>query len=373
MSHHKIRLGITILLLSGVFELDVRTRYRDTSAVAAPINECQTVGQIDRLEGEGLLLREGMSDRPLTPGERLCAGDRVQLTVNARAMAICTADTTTRSFPVGIELLATSVCPDILPECDPNNDNPGCGRGDNDKILEPNLPHILSPRNTALLTTQPQIRWEPVSGASRYTVRVEKDGETVWGAIEVEGTKILYSGDIPLEAGSSYKLTVTTDTGATATSRFSVLNEAKRTEVMRVLAIQPNDAMAVIPARVYVYTDNLLFSEAIEMLENAIAQGDRSAAIYLQLGQLYQEIDLFFKAEEAYSEAIELATNEGNLKGQALAHVRLGQVERGVGHIEAAIDRLSQAKMLYEQAGDLDRAAEIETLLQEWQLPANGN
>ncbi|MGB3239975.1 MAG: tetratricopeptide repeat protein [Geitlerinemataceae cyanobacterium] len=378
MNHHRIRLTIAVLFLFGVLEFDVRTQFRtqygDTkSAVAAPIDlsdECRTVGQIDRLEGEGSLLREGMSET-LTPGKRLCAGDRVQLTANARAMAMCSADGTTRSFPVGMQSLATSVCPGVLEECkDPESDpNSGCGRNLTE-ILEPNLPHILSPRNTVLLTTQPQIRWEPVPGASRYTVTLENAEEAVWGPIEVEGTEIAYGGDIPLAAGPSYTLTVTADNGSQSETRFHLLDESDRDRVMQLLAMQPTDETAVIPPQVYVYADNDLFSEAIEILEMAIDNGNRSAAIYLQLGQLYNETGLSFKAEEAYWEAIELATTEGNLKGQALAHTRLGQLYRDAGNLEAAIDRFSQAQMLYEQAGELDLAREVEALLQKLQ-PSN--
>jgi hypothetical protein len=366
MNYQGIRLTIAILFLSGVLEWDGRTQHGDTAtAVAAQSHECTEIGRIDRVEGEGLLFREGISDTVLTPGERLCVGDRVQLAANARAIAMCATDGTTRSFPQGMESQTTSVCPPVE-ECD-ESQNPGCARGNNDRILEPNIPHILSPHNTALLTTQPQLRWGTFPGANRYTVTIENGGETVWGPIEVEGTEIIYAGN-PLAAGSSYKLTVTADNGA-ASSRFSLLDEAKRTEVMQVLAMQPIDEKAIIPSSVYVYSENNLFAEAIDTLEIAIANGNRSAAIYLRLGQLYNGIGLSFKAEEAYSEAIERAIVEGNLKGQALARARLGQVYLNTGHLEPAIEQFSQATQLYEQAGDLDRAAEAADLLKEAQPP----
>jgi Tetratricopeptide repeat len=365
MNHQGIRLTIAILLLPGTLAWGDRTRHGDTtSAVAAINNECQEIGRIDRLEGRGLLLREGLPDAlTLTPGERLCVGDRVQLAANARASAVCATDGTTRNFPLGMESRTTSVCPPVE-ECD-DSANPGCLRGDDDKILNSNTPHILSPYNTALLTTQPRFRWGAFSAENRYTVTLENGGKTAWGPIEVEGTEVTYSGEIPLVAGTSYKLTVTANNGATVTSRFSLLKEEERTELMQVLAMQPIDETAVIPPQVYVYTDYLLFSEAIDTLEATIANGNRSAAIYLQLGQLYNGIGLLFKAEAAYSEAIEQAVTEGNLKGQALARARLGQVYRDTGNLEAAIAQFSQAKMLYEQAGDPDRAQEVDKLREE--------
>ncbi len=357
MNHTGIRLIIAILALSGTIEWNAQTRHGETTiAVAQPSESCQEIGRISN--GEGLLLRNGISS-PIVAGERLCVGDRVQAT-NAGTSAECTTDGTTRRFPQGMASPATSVCPPVE-ECDPD----GCIRGDDDRIFDPNIPHILSPRNTALLTTQPPLRWGAFPGASRYTVTVEQGGETVWGPIEVEGTEIAYSGN-PLAAGSSYKLTVTADNGA-ASSRFSLLNEAKQAEVKQVLAMQPIDATAVIPPLVYIYIHHSLFSEAIEMVETAIGNGNRSAAIYLQLGQLYNDVSLSFKAEQAYLEAIELATSEGNLKGQALARARLGQLYLNSGNVAAAIEQLSQATMLYEQAGDPDRAAAVEKIRQEVQ------
>lgn len=372
MSHLRVfQISFSVLWVLATWGFDRPTRNAETkSAVAAPLDECRVVGQIDRLEGEGMLLREGTSN-PLTPGKPLCAGDRLQLTANTRATAICAADGTARSLPVGTPSLATSICPAVVEECeDPaTSGNVGCGRNPI-AILPSNLPHILSPRNTALLTTQPHISWSAVPGASRYTVTLETV-EAIWGPIEVTGTEVTYTGEVPLAAGTSYKLTVVADNGAMATSRFALLDDAEQTEVMQLLEMQPVLEMqpagegVTIPPRVYVYTDNLLFAEAIDTLETEIANGNRSSAIYLQLGQLYQDIDLSFKVEEAYHDAIERAKGERNLKAEALAHIRLGQLYQNSGNLEAAIEQFFQAKELYDRSGNGDRSQDVDELLQE--------
>lgn len=285
---------------------------------------------------------------------------------DTRTSLVCPTDGTVRIVPVGMELMASSFCPAVK-ECeDPNNNpNPGCIRGNDTISLDPTIPRILSPGNTTkLLTTQPHLRWSVFPGASRYTVTLEHDNaEVIWEPVEVSGTEITYSGDVPLEPGPTYILTVTADTGGTATSKFTILNDSERQEVLELLAMQPQETTAVIPAQVYIYTHKRLFADAIETLETEIAQGNRSAAIYLELGQLYLGIDLPFNAEQAYLESLELAIAEKNLNGQALAHVRLGQLYHKTGNLEASIDQFSQAKMLYEQAGEPDLAAEVEELM----------
>jgi hypothetical protein len=282
---------------------------------------------------------------------------------DTRTSIFCPTDGTVRIAPVGMESMAGSFCPAVK-ECEDqkSNPNPGCIR--NPILLDPTIPHILSPRNTALLTTQPHLRWSVFPNASRYTVTLENDNaEVIWGPVEVQGTEITYSGDVPLVPEPTYILTVTTDTGDIATSTFSLLDDTQRQKVLELLAMQPQETATVIPPQVYIYTQNRLFADAIETLETEIAQGNRSAAIYLELGQLYLGIDLPFNAEQAYLESLELAIAEKNLNGQALAHVRLGQLYHKTGNLEASIDQFSQAKMLYEQAGEPDLAAEVEELM----------
>lgn len=294
----------------------------------------------------------------------MCRTEQIPQIADTRTRVFCTTDGTVRIAPVGMESIAGSLCPAVN-ECeDPkNNPNPGCIRGNNTILLDPNIPQILSPRNTALLTTQPHLRWSVFPNASRYTVTLENDSEVIWGPVEVQGTEITDSGDLPLVAGLTYTLTVTADTGDIATSQFTLLNDTQRQKVIELLAMQPQETAAVIPPQLYIYTHNRLFADAIDTLETEIAKGNRSAAIYLELGQLYFGIDLPFKAEQAYLASIDLAIAENNLNGQALAHVRLGQLYRKTDNSAAAIEQFSQAKMLYEQTGESDLAAEVEELM----------
>lgn len=295
----------------------------------------------------------------------MCRTEQIPQIADTRTRVFCTTDGTVRIAPVGMESIAGSLCPAVN-ECeDPkNNPNPGCIRGNNTILLDPNIPQILSPRNTALLTTQPHLRWSVFPNASRYTVTLENDySEVIWGPVEVQGTEITDSGDLPLVAGLTYTLTVTADTGDIATSQFTLLNDTQRQKVIELLAMQPQETAAVIPPQLYIYIHNRLFADAIDTLETEIAKGNRSAAIYLELGQLYFGIDLPFKAEQAYLASIDLAIAENNLNGQALAHVRLGQLYRKTDNSAAAIEQFSQAKMLYEQTGESDLAAEVEELM----------
>ena len=331
--------------------------------MAAPTEECQFRGQIEVLEGGGSIVLSDGSERSLAPGNELCSGDRVKLVASSRAIAVCAADGMARSLPVGIPASVTSVCP-AVEECDSNSTNPGPGCGRNPEIFDANALQIISPRDTALLTAQPTIRWEEVPGASGYTVTLEQ-GEVIWGPMEVAGTEIVYSGDAPLEAGPSYKLTVMADNGSTATTRFNLLSEIDRTQVMQVLAMQPTDGVAEIPPQVYVYLEKQLWAEAIEFLEGAIASGNRSGAIYLQLGELYSTIELLGRAEEAYLAAIDLTAVEGRQKGEALTRVRLAHVYRKMGRTEEAISQLNQAKILYEGVQDGDRVLAVEALLED--------
>ena len=363
MQYSQMPFAIATLLLSSALAFDPQHRdWHTLPAMAAPTEECRLYGQIEVLEGGGSIVLSDRSERPLAPGSELCSGDRVKLVASSRAIAVCAADGMARSLPVGIPASVTSVCP-AVEECDLNNTNPGCGR--NPDIFDTNALQILSPRDTALLTAQPTIRWEEVPGASGYTVTLEQ-GEVIWGPMEVAGTEIVYSGDAPLDAVSSYKLTVMADNGSTATTRFNLLSETDRADTLQILAMQPTDAMAEVPPQVYVYLEKGLWAEAIEFLEGAIASGNRSGAIYLQLGELYSTIELLGRAEEAYLAAIDLTAVEGRQKGEALTRVRLAHVYRRMGRTEEAISQLSEAKILYERVQDGDRVLEVEELLEDF-------
>jgi hypothetical protein len=312
MNSARMRLTIAVLVLSSPIELDVFNRYPGTTAAIAD------------------------------------SGTRV----------VCETDGTTYLLPIGMPSIVDSVCP-ALDECeDPKNtDNPGCGRSPD--VLNPNPPNIISPRNQ-ILNTQPKFRWLAVPGSSRYTVTLNRGSQVIWGLIEVEETEITYAGEMPLSPGPSYELTVKADNGATAIGRFNILNEVDRAEVMKLLAMQPTDTADGIPLQVYVYLDRELFSEAIDTLETAISNGNRSAAVPLKLGELYRRMELPFLAEQAYLTALEFSTKEGNLKGQALAHTRLGILYKSRDNSETATFQFSQAKTLYEQAGAIDLARKIE-------------
>jgi len=239
---------------------------------------------------------------------------------------------------------------------------------DSNKII----PYIISPRNTALLTNRPILRWNPVPGATRYTVLVQDAGLTLDWKKETSNTEIDYSGP-PLRPESYYLVIVETNTGKSSEEEqgadlsFTLLDaqnaESVETEVAK-LKQQKLTQEAEGLGLAYLYQYYELKAEAIALLKGLVKNESETIAVYQLLGDLYQQVGLSQQAKRRYLQALELAKDTENLEDQAQAQVGLGQVENNKPE---AIEWLNQAQSNYKKLGDKPEVKEVQQWIKNFQ------
>jgi tetratricopeptide (TPR) repeat protein len=237
------------------------------------------------------------------------------------------------------------------------------------------IPYIISPRNTALLTDRPILRWNAVPGATRYKVRVQDAGLTLDWQTETSNTQIEYPADQPpLQPGSNYSLIVETEQGNSSDKEegidlsFTVLDtqkaESVRTEVAKfkqLKLIQEAEGLAL----AYLYQGYDLKAEAIELLEGLVKRGSQTTAVYQILGDLYLQVGLSQQAKTSYLKALELAKQKEDLEGQAEAKVGLGEADYGLNNKDEAIAVLKKAQESYLLLGDHSQVQALEKRIAE--------
>lgn len=239
-------------------------------------------------------------------------------------------------------------------------------------IQDPNIPYVISPRNTRILTTKPTLRWNPVEGANSYEVRIQGIG-FMWQT-EVEGTGVAYGCEKLLQPGAGYELVVNADNGASSLEessiRFYLLEEKEagsiRSEVEQ-LQKRPLSEEGKALALVYLYRRNGLQAEAIEVLADLVAAGNETTAVHLLLADLYQDSDLVFLAQRQYLQALDLAKQEENWEAQAISQVELGAMEEVIDELQLATEFYEEALASYRILGDEEQIRELEQKLIELQ------
>ena len=239
----------------------------------------------------------------------------------------------------------------------------------------PNIPYVISPRNTWLMDDQFTVRWRPVPGASRYTVRLfrwsdQRDApERLLWERTVSQTQVEYTGVPPLEAGWYYSVEVEADNGASshadqgaAKSGFQLLFP----EDLELLQANLNDfnpmlseeGRALFLAGLYLREDVL--AEAIAVLEPFVEAGTENLLIYQTLGDLYSYVGLNALALQHYDQAQTLAISSHDVVAEALAKLGLAEVNLTLGNGREALRWLRQAKLVYEVLEDKQQVATLQ-------------
>ncbi|MEA5418204.1 hypothetical protein VB712_03140 [Spirulina sp. CCNP1310] len=191
----------------------------------------------------------------------------------------------TNSFPVFAQSPETRP-----PECDENGD---CPRGD----LDPNTPHIISPRNSYILSDRPLIRWYQVEGATRYLVKIQ--GPNLQWQTETTDPFVTYNGE-NLVRGEEYSVIVSTHDGEHQDrASFIWLNTEQEQDIQGAIAtlsrdLTPQEEALAIAA---IYEQHFLFNDAIAVLETHLEELGGTKVIYDELVDLYRQIDLTNKVK----------------------------------------------------------------------------
>ncbi|MBP0000818.1 MAG: fibronectin type III domain-containing protein [Cyanobacteria bacterium SID2] len=283
----------------------------------AVTSERLATGAILQIEGDVAVQRDdGRSFAPEL-GTLLYPGDRLQI-ASGRAIVQCQ----DLSVATVTEADWTNACQSDPNTSDCSDDAVRCPhRGDEIAASNSATPYIIAPRRTNLLDDRPTLRWNPVPGATRYTVRLREDGLEIWRG-EATSAQIEYPEDAPsLQPGAEYLLVVRSDTGQLSLEPaipggfgFRILDTelAERVRWKRgEIEVKPWNSTAKTLAIARLYQRYGLISEAVAMLENTIENGVESAALYGYLGQLYWDyLALESLAIDRYCQALKLANPE---------------------------------------------------------------
>ncbi|HBL10860.1 MAG TPA: hypothetical protein DD379_05545 [Cyanobacteria bacterium UBA11162] len=322
------------------------------------------VGRIMTINGEVLLQRQGQS-KPQRPSQYtdLNPGDLLEVKPGATATIFCYANRQQPRVPEGVSGVNNLCPPNSQPLVTPT------GPIGPSRSPDSSIPDIISPRRTALRNINPMLRWYPVLGATRYTVRVLGTGGVDWTQ-DVSDTQIAYSGNPPLQMGGIYSITVQANNSeSTAREVFSLLNSEDvnqvETDIEQISNQNLSEEAKILILVDDVYLKNNLIAEAIAQLETLVTQGSKTAAIYQTLGELYAQVGLIDLAKERYLQALELTKTGNDIEGQAAAQASLGIVYEAMGNLPEAIRWLNQAKTGYESLGDELQVNKLEEQLQK--------
>ena len=237
------------------------------------------------------------------------------------------------------------------------------------------IPYVVLPRGTALLSDRPSLRWNALSGVDSYTVNLIGDDGQERPPVAASGGELAWPADWPpLEPRATYVLIVegggaTSDEGNEqhAGLGFWLLDAADAEQVRELesrLRSQPLGPAAADLLVAELYLGHDLRAEAIQMLEG-LTTSDGSASVWLALGKAYLEAGLTAEARGALDRAAAAASETGQQQVEAAARVGLGLAARLEDDAATAESHLQAARALYEQIGDQDGLAQVDQLLSD--------
>ncbi|NEQ39348.1 MAG: tetratricopeptide repeat protein [Okeania sp. SIO3I5] len=385
----KIQNFLTLLVLlfftpvKQMINLQNYMRFAPANAITQ-VNK-SPVGRIIEADGKVFLKRQNWSEYyPAFVGTELYATDKIKLTSQANLMAICYANWKTWSVPKNTISQTMDGCLQAKSQCVETPD--GCvpldaTRGINQVAITDKIPYLISPRHTLLLPDKPLIlRWNPVAGSTRYTVRIKSPSEYIWET-EVSENQVIYSGELPLKTGVRYTVIVHADTEVSSLDEkspfskqdylgigFALISQSQQQEIFAKSEelTQKLDGEARVLSIAELYQQNSLNGEAIAILESFVESGNYTAAIYQMLGEIYQQIQLPELAKDYYLESAKL-TGVDDVAGSAKVEAALGEVYATLGSKEEAIRWLKLAFNKYEKLGEFQRGDEVKLSLEKLQ------
>lgn len=330
------------------------------------------------IQAEGrVLLQRKTSDyyRPTNVGEILKSGDSLKIKPGATVKVLCVDDldipiqevfASTESTEAREENVS-SFCPKFLSlkgalELDPRP-------GGND----PQIPYILSPRLEYLRNEKPTFRWNKVTGATHYKVTLKKRGREMWQTVS-SSNEMAYPHETPLDWGVKYLLEVeaATDNGLSfrqdggANLGFEMLDKDDDVREVEEMENKINSSLEQKDlALAAVYSHEYLITDATDKLEEYLEKSPEShkAFVYRWLGDLYTRKGLNLKAQEYYSEAIELLTVAQDSYELAKAKAGFAVVKVMLGQRDEELE--NQAKDGYQALGYSEMVEELERQLEK--------
>lgn len=160
-------------------------------------------------------------------------------------------------------------------------------------------PYIISPRSSSILPEQMTVKWNPISGATSYQVKV---GE--WQT-KTNKMEVLYTGK-PLTPGY-YSVSVEADNDQSSGDVGFVIIDEQQAQLIQKEAEKIKQEKLDKEAEAYIlagfYRSHKLNMLAIEVLEDLVRSGSQTQNVYLLLADIYDEVGLKVEADELYKKA----------------------------------------------------------------------
>jgi hypothetical protein len=337
-------------------------------SVATPgLTQQEGLNFISEMRGTVEIKRNGRENyQRAYGGEFLNPSDRLRLGQGASAKVVCNNLSVWNPQSKGEFLVSqgcTSATRAVLTR--PNND-----RSPTRNANDPTIPYLISPRNTAILTRQPTLTWNPVAGATSYQVQVSGPGVN-WKT-EVRQPQLVYLGSEALQGGKRYWVTITADHGVSTKNNdnagFTVLSDADTQRVKTQIAQlqqQPLSDKSKVLALAHLYRSNNLNAEAIAVLEKAVKEGNPTTAVYQLLGSIYQQVGLNLLAKERYLTGLNRAKAEQNWEAQGIIQESLGEVEEALDNLKPALQCYQEAQGSYRMLGDEAKVQKLQQKLDD--------
>jgi hypothetical protein len=360
---------------------------------------------LTQVRGEVTISEEGGTMRPAWPAQVLRSRATVHVPSGAHLGLICNDDHFVELTSEGDWQVTKAACGAgrKLPAGTYHSMVPKAGRIldlENVRVVEAktkekegdygSIPVILSPRNTALLALEPELRWVEVGGAIEYVLSLS--GMAGFEEISVAAEELTCvehpltgsnricslawpASEWPLEPGQRYFLAVGARRGIAEDLRLSeksalrALAEEAAGEVEAAVAgieVLPLDAVTQDLLLAGVYAGQGLYGDAADAYEQALA-GQPSPAVYVALGDVYSEMALYRWAFEAYQEAVQaLPEDEDDPSVRAAAEFGLGRVYYNYAdNFAEAAKHFEAAAQLYEAVGAAEWREDAQKALEE--------
>ncbi len=289
-------------------------------------------------------------------GTTLSGNDQIKVGSQSSVTIYCSDQNQWTETQPGIYLVSQgcSAGEAVIRSCPDCNNDTRRPLGTKEQRLQ-QLPYLISPRNTLIFNNSFTLRWNGVSGATQYTVKVgDWEGQT-------HETQMVYDGE--LNPGEFYDISVVADNGVSSQEEDSdgqyswliVLEEEEAKALQEEVAvIQQQDFSQEKEALIlaYFYRGHELNTEAIQVLERLVKSGNQTVAVYQLLGDIYQQVGLSLRTKEVYQQGLALTTEAENSEVKAMMQRELGEVEYRLGNRDEAVELLEKAKASYSALGE---------------------
>jgi hypothetical protein len=262
------------------------------SVILLGLNQSTNANEIIKLSGDIKLKRNGDNKFKLANFlDTINYEDEFQVGTNSWVVIRC--DNTDKPK---IEQPGTYLVSKYCPEGERTTviDNNGTFRPPTEDLTQ--TPYIISPRSSSIFPEQITIKWNPISGATKYQVKL---GE--WQT-ETTNTEVLYTGK-SLTPGY-YSVSVEADNGESSGDVGFVIIDERQAQTIQKEAEKikqeglDKEAEAFILARFYRSKDLKML--AIKVLEDLVRSGSETKNVYLLLADIYDEVGLKLEANELY-------------------------------------------------------------------------